>query len=388
MTNPNWNKNLTHLINSYQDGQRGAVLEGSSRSGKTFSSIDFLLGLCSIPGVSNLVIYIIKETYNSFKTTLYNDFNVRLPMHGIPSPMANVKDIQSFNLFDSRVYMIGADQPSKFHGAGCDFFWINESLEVSQDIFNQLEQRCRQFWWMDYNPKTSLHWVFNLEKRDEVSFCHSTVKDNPSIPYWELQKILSYEPIIQNITNGTADDYMWQVYGLGKRASPEGVVFKNVTWISEFPGDLDKIAYGLDFGFTSSPSSIVKVGVRGRDMFIESMFYTPTENADILAEPLAKIIGSNHIWADSAERGMISDLKIKGLKVLAAKKWPGSIRYGIDFLKRFKLHLVKNTDLRKEQENYKWRTVGGIQLDEPIDDFNHIWDAVRYASVAEFRYLK
>jgi len=302
--------------------------------------------------------------------------------------MANVKDIQSFNLFDNRVYMIGADQPSKFHGAGCDFFWINESLEVSQDIFNQLEQRCRQFWWMDYNPKTSLHWVYDLEKRSEVAFCHSTIKDNPEIPFWERKKILSYEPTKENVANGTADDYMWKVYGLGERASLQGSVFPNVIWIAEFPDDIDKIAYGLDFGFTSSPSAVVKVGVRGKDMFIQNMLYTPTENADILAEPLRKIIGEHHVWADSAERGMISDLRIEKIKAFAAKKWPGSIRYGIDFLKRFKLHLVKDPDLRKEQENYKWRTVGGIQLDEPVDDFNHIWDAVRYAAVSEFRHIK
>jgi len=181
---------------------------------------------------------------------------------------------------------------------------------------------------------------------------------------------------------------MWKVYGLGERASLQGSVFPNVIWIAEFPDDIDKIAYGLDFGFTSSPSAVVKVGVRGRDMFIENMFYSPTENADILAEPLRKIVGEHHVWADAAERGMISDLRIEKIKVFAAKKFPGSIRYGIDFLKRFKLHLVKDPDMRKEQENYKWRTIHGIQLDEPVDDFNHIWDAVRYAAVAEFRHIK
>jgi len=381
-------KNFAHVVDAYLNPDiRGVVLEGGSRSRKTFGIIDFILWLCkeeTVPFTFNLV----KETYSNFKTTLHNDFNKRLPELGILSPFEAFREVPSFRLFRNKFSLIGADQPSKFEGAGSDFFWINEALPVSKVIFNNIEQRCERFWMMDFNPRVSDHWIFELAKRPDVRFVHSTIFDNSLVPKWELKKILSYEPTPENIENGTADDYMWQVYGLGKRASPEGVVFKNVRWINEFPTDLDKVAYGLDFGFTSSPSAIVKVGVSGKDMFIQSMFYTPTENADILAEPLEKIIGTNHVWADSAERGMISDLRIKGLKVLAAKKFPGSIRYGIDFLKRFRLHLVKNPDLRKEQENYKWRTVGGIQLDEPIDDFNHLWDAIRYASVAEFRHIK
>ena len=163
---PDYNKNLLHLIKTYDDDGRGAILEGSSRSGKTFSSIDFVIGLCTVPGVHNLVIYLVKETYNSFKTTLYNDFNVRLPMHGLPSPMATVKDVPMFDIYGNRIYFIGADQASKFEGAGCDFFWINEMLDVSKAIFDQLEMRCRVMWWGDFNPKVSNHWVFDLEKRD------------------------------------------------------------------------------------------------------------------------------------------------------------------------------------------------------------------------------
>ena len=350
--------------------KRGAILEGSSRSGKTFSSIDFVIGLCTSPGVHNLVIFIVKETYNSFKTTLYNDFNVRLPHHGMSSPMATTKDVQSFDIFGNKIYFIGADNASKVHGAGCDFFWMNEMLDIDKPFFDHYEMRCRCMWWGDFNPKVSDHWVFDMEKRKNVAFCHSTMIDNPDVPHWQKVKILSYEPTQENIASGTADDYMWSVYGLGLRASPQGLVFPNVVWIDEFPTDIDEIIYGCDFG-SSSPTAITKVGRNGNNLYVKLMYYLPTQNARELLEPMQKSIGESHVWCDSADPGMISDLRRMGIKALAVKKFPGSVSYGIGLINGFKLHLVKDTDLRKEQENYKWREINGIRLDEPIKEYDH-----------------
>ena len=381
---PQYNKNLIHLIQTFEHGKRGSVLEGSSRSGKTFSSIDFVIGLCTIPGTHNLVIYLVKETYNSFKTTLYNDFNVRLPMHGLPSPMATVKDVPMFDIFGNRIYFIGADQPSKFHGAGCDFFWINEMLDVNKPIFDQLEMRCRKYWWGDLNPKCSDHWVYDLEKRKNVSFCHSTIIDNPNVSHWEKEKIRSYEPTQANIKAGTADDYMWSVYGLGLRASPTGLVYSLYNWIDEFPDNIEQITYGCDFG-SSSPTAITKVGRNGNNLYVKLMYYQPTQNASELIEPMKKSISGHHVWCDSADPGMISDLRRMGVKALTVKKFPGSVNYGIGLINGFKLHFVRDVDLKKELTNYKWREINGIRLDEPVKEYDHAMDSMRYGVMSEFR---
>jgi len=329
------------------------------------------------------VIYLIKETYNSFKTTLYNDFNVRLPQHGIPSPIAGLKEVQSFDLFGNRIYFIGADQPSKFHGAGCDYFWINEALDVQQAIFDQLEMRCRQFWWMDYNPKTSDHWVYNLEKRADVSFCHTTILDNPHVSKWEKKKIQGYEPTQENIEAGTADDYMWQVYGLGLRASPQGLIFPNVNWIEQFPDDVDRVWYGLDFGYTVDPTALVKIAVNGNNLYLEEKLYTPIDNAALLTDVLHPIVMDSLIWADSADPLMTKDLQRAGLKCYPVKKFSGSIQHGIDVMKRYRLNIVRSVNFKREADNYKWREINGIPLNEPVDQFNHLWDASRYGAQME-----
>jgi phage terminase large subunit len=336
---------------------------------------------------------IIRETQVSFKTTLYDDFNKRLPMFGIQSPFDGKKEVNMFWILGNKVNLLGADNPSKFEGATCDFAWFNEILDVDQVIFDQQEQRCQRFWWGDWNPKVTDHWVFDkITRRPDVSYCHSTYKDNvPFISDKELRKILSYEPTPANIAAGTADDYRWNVYGLGKRCVPEGLIFPNVTWIDEFPKEVDKLIFGLDFGFTNSPSALAKGAVNGNNLYLQKLIYTPTETCDILAELLDKTLGyENHCWADCAEggdAGMIGDLRRKGFKVFAAKKWPGCITYRNDLIKRFKIHIVRDPDFKKEQENYRYRLINGIKLNQPVDDNNHLWDAVGYMCQHELRRL-
>ncbi len=378
-----YNKNLSFLSNAYNQGITGVCLEGSSRSGKTWSGIDFIVKICSEH--ENLTINIIRETYNSFKTTLYDDFAKRLSMYGIDHPFSRVNDIQTFKMLGNKINFIGADKESKYLGAGCDMFFINESLSVSKKVFDQLEQRCRRFWWMDWNPSCTDHWCFELEKRNDVRFLKTNFNDNPHISANEKKKIKSYEPTTENIKHGTADEYMWKVYGMGERAALEGLIFGDVTYIDEFP-ELEKVVYGMDFGYTNSPSTIVKVGKEGNNLYLENCFYAPTENVNILQEPLRKIIGVNdRCWADSADPVMIAALQRAGLKVYAAGKPKGSIKAGIDFIKGHKIHIVKDYQFKREQENYKWKEIGGIKLNEPIDAYNHLWDATRYPCFMELR---
>jgi phage terminase large subunit len=183
---------------------------------------------------------------------------------------------------------------------------------------------------------------------------------------------------------------MWKVYGLGLRSSPQGLVFPNITWIDEFPENIERISYGLDFGFTNSPTALSKVGKDGQNLYIQKLFYAPTESSIPLAEAINSLKLDQAIWADSADKyqggpGMINDLRMKGIKIWAVNKFAGSIIYGIDLMKQHKIHVVRDADARREFENYKWKEISGIRLNEPIDDFNHLLDSVRYAVLSSFR---
>lgn len=382
MNQPKINKNLRKLYKYHKRGMRGVVLEGSSRSGKTWSGLYFLLYYCSQNQGKDIIL--VKETYNSFKTTIYQDLNRILTIAGLENPFAIARDVPSFWLLGNKISFLGADQPSKFHGAGSDVFFINEALDVRQEIFDQLEQRCREFWWMDYNPKVTDHWIYDkLERRSDVKFVSSSFRDNPMISTAERNKILSYEPTIENIERGTADDYMWKVYGLGVRCAQSGLIFPDVTWIPLFPQTVDRVFYGLDFGYTVDPTALVRVAVNGKDLFLEEKLYSPIDNAETLIRLIKPMVENSIVWCDSADPGMIRSLQGSGIKAFGVKKWAGSVNFGIDVIKRFKLNIVSSPNFRKEQLNYGWRTIHGIQVNEPIDGFNHLFDASRYACQME-----
>ena len=102
---------------------------------------------------------------------------------------------------------------------------------------------------------------------------------------------------------------------------------------------------------------------------------------------LDKIAGENAIiWCGDDNPTMVSDIKGFGVPLYAIKRKPGSIKYGNGLINGFKVHAVRDADFRKEQENYKRKEINGIVLDEPIDGFNHIWEATRYAVMGQFRY--
>lgn len=376
------NKNFAVLYKAYHEGAKGVVLEGSSRSGKTWAGIDFQLYLTS-HAKSKLVINNIRETYNSFKTTLFDDYDKRLTQIGLYSPF-NKQDVNSFYLLGSKVNFIGADKIGKVHGMGSDFFFINEALfGIDKAFFNNLEQRCNRMWWMDYNPSTSDHWIYDLEKRSDVVFVRTTFLDNPFIPPAQKKKILSYDPSNPvNVEQGTADDYMWKVYGLGLRSSPEGLVFPSVKFIDALPDDYDSEYYGIDFGYTNDPTAVVQARRKGNNLYVKLHVYTPIDNALLLGEVLKKINEKGWYAADGSDTVTIASLRRMGLNVFAAPRASGSIIMGIDILKRFNIFIVRDRDAEREANNYRWRTINGIQLNEPIDAFNHFWDALRYIGLS------
>lgn len=374
------NKNFRALVNAYNSGVRGVVLEGSSRSGKTWAGIDFELYLSS-KSKERIVINNVRETYNSFKTTLFDDYDKRLNQINLRSPFQN-KDVTTCNILGNKINFIGADKVSKFHGMGSDFFFINEALNgIERGFFDQLEQRCRKFWWMDYNPSASDHWIFDLEKRPDVLFVKTTFLDNPFISKHEKSKILSYDPgNPENVVNGTADDYMWKVYGLGLRASPEGLVYPNVKWIDKLPDDYEKEFYGVDWGYTIDPTAIVRIRISGRNLYAKLLTYTPIESDEECLEVIRKIDDKGEYWADSENLTRIAHIRRGGISIFPAKT--KNIKFGIGKVKNFNIHLVRDPSAKKEADNYKWRMIDGIQLNEPVDKHNHMWDAIRYGAVS------
>ena len=88
------------------------------------------------------------------------------------------------------------------------------------------------------------------------------------------------------------------------------------------------------------------------------------------------------IRADSAEPKSIDRLRTLGLKgIRPARKGKDSINNGIDFLQDYKIYVSpKCQNFITEISNYTWyKDLNGKMLNKPVDSFNHLMDAMRYA---------
>jgi len=362
--------------------------EGGSRSSKTWDFFHFLVFYCDQFRNQWQEIYCHRDTLTNCRDYTLKDFINCLTVMKVfdPSKLTGVGHKPYYNLFGNHIYFRGLDDENNMEGYPSDISFFNELLEVrNEEKIAGIKMRCRKLIVADWNPKYTDHWAFEYEGRPNTYFTRTTFRNNKHCPPAVVKEIMGYEPTPENIENGTADEYRWFVYGMGIRSAPEGLIFQEVTWIEKFPEGIERIYYGSDIGKTQSPSTVVKLGVLGDKLYLEKKAHGPTPSPNEYIPMIRQAAGDNPVWADSAEPGYISDARRAGLKVYAVNKFQGSITYGIALLKKYKMHIVDCPEWRREQGNYKYREIHGIKLDEPVDDFNHLWDAARYAALSNLR---
>ena len=393
--------------NSHHKKQIRICNEGGARSSKTWDTIHLIVAFCDQHRYKDIPLKIafFRNTLKDSRDKLYEeDFKLCLKTIGIYDKSNARKENQSpeYNLWGNDIFFRGLDESTE--QPTYDIVFINESLEVpSYAVVAGLLFRCRLLSIMDWNPKYTDHWCFDLEGQPLTFFSKTTYLNNKKLDISRISNIVRFSPWHledlhlpedqrrpheENIKNGTADKFYFLVYGMGQRGAREGLVFPNVTWINEFPKQVERVFYGLDFGFTNDPSAFVRVGVLDGCLYLQGLIYEPTENVIILEALLSKFIDKTaQIWADLSDRGMIGDLQQMGYSVNAASKWAGCIEYRVDMIKRFKLHIVTDKNFKKEQENYFFREINGYKLSTPDPNSKHChyWDAVGYAVQHELR---
>lgn len=238
------------------------VLEGGSRSSKTHSIIQFWIKYAFLnqDKARRVIVSRLKATW--LTATILKDFIDLLKAYGLYGTIAkHNKSVGAgvITLYTTEFWFLGLDDEQRIHGMRSDAFWINEAVEASFDDYAQLMQRCSGFAILDYNPSYEEHWIYDkICKRDKTRYMHSTMLDNPFIPKNAKEQILSYEPTDYNIQQGTADKRKWLIYGLGKRASLEGLIYNNWGYCKEIPHGIDKRGYSIDFGFTNDFTAVVE----------------------------------------------------------------------------------------------------------------------------------
>ncbi len=92
--------------------------------------------------------------------------------------------------------------------------------------------------------------------------------------------------------------------------------------------------------------------------------------------------GKERIKADGAEPKSVDELKECGLyRIDAARKGKDSINNGIQYIQNYTIIIhPRCVNFITEISNYTWaEDKFGAKINKPIDDFNHLMDAMRYA---------
>ena len=155
-----------------------------------------------------------------------------------------------------------------------------------------------------------------------------------------------------------------------------------------------KEVWGMDFGFTNDPTAIVRCLVdTGRKIVYvdEKCYRTRMMNADIAALLKAEGIGpATEIYADCAEPKSIAEIRTSGLKVMPSDKdapvRSQKLSFQLQWMQGWQLKVTKSSvNLIKELRNYTWdKDKDGNSVNYPIDTFNHLLDALRYAVWSKF----
>lgn len=358
------NPNFDWLYEKFNEN-RVVLLQGGTRSGKTYATIYFLIDYCL--QYQGMEIDIVRDTFTALKSTVWKDFRDVLILCGLYKESDHNKTDHIYTLNKNNINYYGADTPAKIHGRSRDILWVNEAHQFPAETINQLFPRTRYRIICDYNPALGLeHWLD--EYIDKYPPKITTYQDNPHLT---AEQIADIESRINN-------QYWWQVYGSGQRANREGAIFTN--WeVGHFDTSLP-YCYGQDYGFSVDPTTLVKVAVDNKlkIIYAEELLYSQSGmGTDAIYEANNRLIHKPNdlIIADSAEPRLIDELSRKGLNIRGAVKGQGSVTAGIALMQDYKL-VVTGTNLKKELSNYCWNDKkAGI----PIDDYNHLIDPIRYS---------
>lgn len=361
------------------------VQQGGSRSGKTYGIAQALV-LEFIEAVQegrDLRISCVRERMPSLKASAMRDVWEIMRHLGIYDEAYHNKTDNIYQIGGAEFEFFSLDDAQKVRGRSRHILWANEGNEIDWESWKQLNQRTSQQSIIDYNPSMEHHWIYDyllgeaLESpRADIKYLQTTYKDNPFLTEKIIREIEWYEEV---------DPNAWRIYGLGERGFSGATIFPRYYLTNSFPENPGhRPTFGLDFGY-NAPSALVQVARPDeRNLYWRQVIYAEKLTNQDLIQRLKEVLPPGHIiYADSAEPGRIEEIRQAGIHIKFADKRPHSIRDGIDFIKRHKLWIDRDsTDLIKEVRGYKWKTTrDGEVLDQPSDAFpDHGIDSARYGT--------
>lgn len=394
---------------------RYRTVKGSRASKKSkTTALWFITNMMKYPDANTLVV---RKTYRTLKDSCFTELKWAIHRLGVDA-FWDVKESpleMTYKPTGQKIYFRGLDDPLKVTSITVDqgclcWMWIEEAYEISsEDDFNMLDESIRgavpegsdlfKQITLTFNPWNEHHWLKKrfFDNPDDETLALTT---NYMCNEWlDAADRKVFE------TMKKQNPRRYRVAGLGDWGIVDGLVYEN--WKEEAFEiiskadflDLDeaeqkaknyvfkesvKSAFGLDFGYTNDPAALFVGFIDTKDKKIyvyDEMYAAGLSNERIANNVQSMGYGKERIIADSAEPKSIDQLKGLGLKVKGAEKGKDSVNHGIQFIQDYEIIIhPRCVNFLTEISNYTWdKDKLGNKLNRPIDDFNHLMDAMRYA---------
>ena len=302
------------------------------------------------------------------------DFFEILETEGIYSVDNHNKSEAVYKLYGNLIEFVSVDQPQKLRGRRREMLFVNECNELSLEDWRQLILRTTGRIIIDYNPSDEFHWIYDeVLTRDDAEFFQTSYKDNPFLGQSIIDEIERFKD---------TDENFWKVYGLGERGASRSLVLTHWKSVPKVPDEWTLMCYGMDFGYTADPTTIVAIYTDGEGFCLDEICYSNgLTNADICnVLRSADVKREDTIIADCAEPKSIDFIHSQGFNIHPCRKGADSIRAGLDYLRSHKILVTeRSVNGIKELRNYKYQEdKNGKILNSPVDAWNHFVDASRY----------
>lgn len=340
---------------------------------------------------------VVRKTYRTLKDSCFTDLKwaaKRLEVENLwefkYSPLE-----ATYLPTGQKILFRGLDDPLKVTSITVEYgylcwAWLEESYEItSEKDFDTLDESIRgelpphlwKQWMITFNPWNEHHWLkkrfFDAENDPDILAITTNYKCNEWLDEADLR-------LFENMKKNNPRRY--QVAGLGNWGIVDGLVYEN--WKEE-EYTLDQVVNcdsvdGIDFGYTNDPAAVFIgfIDTEHKKLYVWDEVYKKGLSNKRLYEEIESLHYQKKSYtADCAEPKSIDELRGYGLRVEKSQKGKDSIMHGIQYIQDFEIIIhPRCVNFITEIGNYTWDEDRlGNKINRPIDDFNHLMDAMRYA---------
>ena len=379
---------------------RYRIVKGSRASKKSKTSALWYIANLSKEKYKKANLLVIRKTFRTLKDSCFTELKWAINRLGLQNQwVAKESPLEIVNVeTGQKIFFRGLDDPLKVTSITVDvgvlcWLWIEEAYEIMQESdFDTIDESIRgevpeglfKQITLTFNPWNEHHWIkkrfFDAPPDPDILAITTNYLCNEWLD--EADKKVFERMKKQNPRR-------YRVAGLGDWGIVDGLVYENwheqmfsLKQIQEQHPDL-KSGFGLDYGFTNDPSAafIGFVDLETHTIYVWDEMYEKGLSNKKIYDTLCKMgYGKDRFTAESAEPKSNAELKSYGMRVKGAEKGKDSVNNGIQWIQDCTIIInPRCVNFLTEISNYTWeKDKFGNKRNVPIDDFNHLMDAMRY----------